>query len=866
MNKLFRLILLVLLCFSNNIIYAQQDSVGKLPKPHWSRARKIDIKHISLDLKFDWKKRQAYGTAVITLSPLNSTSEIALDAGMLTINSIVANGSVLTFSYDGSDKDDALKIMLNRIYKRGETLTITIDYHTNYINETDAVNLGGSNGRGLRFIWPTPMEPKRKRQIWSFSEPESNRYWFPGCDFPNDFRTTDLKLTIDKDLTAIATGKLIQVKDNADGTQTFQYRSDTPHANQNTSFVIGTYSDIKQSYEEIELHNFSYTDEVEATTASVERLPDMVKFFSEYTGVKYPYATYAQVFVQDLPWGAAGTGFAAQSENMVDDFETHADYLYLWDALEGESLAWQWTGSYVTPSDWSHTWLSKGLSRYLSGLYSSYKNGEDEFLLWQHSFADQAIYHGDWSAGFREPIVSKNYTAIGGNGPYYYGASVMRMLNKQLGDDNWKKSLNQYFRANAGKPVTTEDFRKAIEVATGEPMDWFFDQWVYRVGHPVFEVTKHYNSAKKELTLIVKQTQKLDSTQQYPQAEFFQGKVEVEIDQQVETVWLSDRPENTFTFSLPQEPKLVNFDYQSTWLKELIFDKSISELNHLAIYSTDAIARQAAIRQLAQFAKSETATPNDRTTIVNTLRSIIQSNAYWRIRMGALNQLHSLFVIAGKPTKLDEITLKMLQKIIATEKSWVKATAITFLGSTENPAYASLYIQSLSDKSDRVVNAAATALGKSKSPKAFDALAKLVNRPSWKNQSLISSLTGLQQLKDPRGYDIAYTWLSDLTQPRWNLPELKTGLWDYRVFAAQLIASLGRSSDAYPLIFERLKQSLKEQDLNVIFNNVLLIETLADPKGQEIYPLLREKFKNDKELLGVVDQYETQFKEAIATK
>lgn len=865
MNKFFNF-LLILSIIVPLIAGAQQDSIKCLPRAQWARARKIDVKHIAIDLKFDWKKRQAYGATAITLAPLDVTDALSLDAGMLTINSITLNGTPLKFTYEGGDGNDGLMITLDRTYAAGENLTVRIEYHTNHINETDPVNLGGSTGKGgLRFIWPTPAEPTRKKQLWSLGEPESNRYWFPCYDYPNDFRTTEFTATVEQGLTVIANGELVDTKINPDGSKTFQYRTDTPYANQNTSFIVGEYTDVKQHYNTIDLHSYSYTNEVEATEASVERLPDMVKFFSEYTGVNYPYPSYSQVFVQDLPWGVAGMGVAAQSENMIDDYDTHADYLYLWDGLEGESLAWQWTGCYVTPTDWSSTWLSKGLSRYFSGLYTAYKNGTDEFLLYQHALNDQWIYLNDWNSGLREPIVSKNYASVGGNAPYFYGASVMHMLHKQLGDEKWKKSLNTYFKNNAGKPVTTEDFRTAIEEATGDPMEWFFDQWVYRIGHPVFEVSKQYNPSKKELTLTVRQTQKLDSAQLYPQTEYFLGKIEIEIDKKIETVWLESKAENVFTFSVAQEPKLVNFDYQSTWQKELTFQKSFDELLYLAANSTDVLARRAALGELAARAKNESASPGDKTKLINVLQSIIQSNAYWRFRAAAITRLQALLTVPGSPANLDEATTKMLLDIIAKDKSWVKSGAITFLGTTQNPKYAAIYIKAMSDKSDRVVNTAAIALGKSKSLKAYDALAKLVSRPSWKNQSLMSALSGLQQLGDARGFDIAYKALTDVYQPRWNLPQVSTGLWDYRVFAAQTIAMLRKSASAYPLIYERLKKSLEENDLNVIFNNVLLIETLAYPKGQEIFELLRAKFKNDESLLAVVSQYETQFKEATAS-
>jgi HEAT repeats len=118
----------------------------------------------------------------------------------------------------------------------------------------------------------------------------------------------------------------------------------------------------------------------------------------------------------------------------------------------------------------------------------------------------------------------------------------------------------------------------------------------------------------------------------------------------------------------------------------------------------------------------------------------------------------------------DQATIAMLLTAIGNDKSWNRAAAINFLGMTQDAKFADLYLNILNDESDRTINAAAIALGKSKSPKAFDALAKLANRASWKNQSLISALAGLRQLGDPRGFDIAFKALSDTRLLRWRLP------------------------------------------------------------------------------------------------
>lgn len=839
----------------------------KLPPVRWARSRKIDIKHIAIDLRFIWAKKQAYGVASVTLSPFDSTNQIALDAAFFTISSVTSqNGTPLKFDYDGSDKNDNLQITLDRVCPAGEDVTVKIAYRTNWVNTTDPNNLGGSNGKGIRFFEPTSNDLNRPREIWSIGDPESNRYWFPGYDAPNDFRTTEFTATVDQGLTAISNGSLVATKDNADGTRTFHWKMDMPYANYLTSFVVGEYVDVQQDYEGIKLHNYGYRNETDAVEATVVRLPDMVKFYSEVTGVKYPYPNYSQVFVQDLPWGLGNNTLATQSENMIDDERIHAEYFYLWDGLEAEALAQQWFGNYLTCRDWSHVWLNRSFAHYFDGLYNEHKNGHEEFLLWQ-ILADHNTYLGDWASGVRHPIVTRNYENITAfttdNYSYVRGASVLHMLRKHLGEEKWRRAIQLYLKSNANQSVSTEDFRKAVEAASGESMDWFFDQWLYKMGHPIFEITQSYDAAKKLLTINVKQTQKVDPNDEYPQVEFFQGKLEIEIDGRIEQVWLEPKAENAFSFASTQQPRLVNFDYESTWIKEIKFEKSLEELLYQLEIDKDILGKRWAMGELVNLAKNEKTSAEDKARIYASFRNTILGNSYWRLRQSAIGQLQSLLApwSETKPVPLDEATITVLLTAIKNEKSWNRAAAINFLGMTQDAKFADIYLSVLDDQSDRVINAAANALGKSKSPKAFAALAKLVNKPSWKNQSLISALSGLKQLGDPRGFDIAFKALSDLHLHRWRLPT--PPVWDYRVFAVETIVALGKGEAAFPLIYQRFKTAMNENDLNGIFNNVLLITKLADPRGQEVFDLLRAKFEDDANAMSAVNQYEAQFKEAV---
>ncbi|MBK7709391.1 MAG: hypothetical protein IPJ30_27450 [Acidobacteria bacterium] len=822
----------------------------------WSRLRSCDIQHVALDLRFDWTTKQVFGTASITAKPFAATDKIALDAAFLTISSIKSTSGVnLGFEYLGGDADDNLKITLERVYKPGEKLTIRIEYRSNFVNQPDPNSLAGSNGKGLRWSAPTSNDPLKPREIWSMGDPESNRYWFPSFDAPGDLRTTEISATVDRGLTAVSNGRLTANTENRDGTRTFRYRAERPYPNHLTSLVVGEFVDFRQNLGEIELHNFGYPSELKSIEATVERLPDMMRFFGELTGTRYPYQRYSQVFVQDIGSFSGNNTVSTITENMVDDFSTHADFFYLWDLTEAEALAQQWFGNYVSARDWSHVWLDKSFAHHLNGLYNEHRNGRDEFLLWQHGF-DHGVYLNDWNSGIRRPIVTTDYsdaaTFTGDNYSTIRGALVLQMLRKQIGESAWTRAIRAFVRKNAGRPVVTEDLQTAVEDVTGRPIDWFFDQWIYKMGHPIFEITSTYDETLKVLTLRVLQTQKTDAGDRRPRAEFFRGAVEIEIDDRVERVEIEAKAENVFRFQRSARPRLVNFDFESTWIKEVKFERSLDETLYLAENSRDALARNSAILDAVAQARAENATDDDKVRVRVVLDRIIRGKSHWRLRMAAVSNLQALI---GIP---DASAVETLLQVFRNDRSWLKATAIGFLGLARDQKFDSIYIAGLNDVSERVAAAAATALGRSKSPKALDALLRFAEKPSMKSQSLLGALAGLRELGDPRGAGAARRWLEDLKLPRWRLPT--PPVWDYRVSAVDTIVALGKGAEIYPLLFERFTTSITEDDVNGIFNNALLISKTGDPRGQAVFDQLKLKYGNNENALKAIAQLEIDFK------
>ncbi|MBK9689116.1 MAG: hypothetical protein IPO65_15705 [Saprospiraceae bacterium] len=820
----------------------------------------IDTKHLALHLQFDWHKKQAFGKAEITARLLNEGDRFYLDAGFLAIQSVTLNSKNLAFVYDGGDQDNSLEIILDRKYHPAETFNLVINYHTTYENRSDPMSIGGSFGKGLRFQNATSATPNKRKQVWSSGEPQHNRYWFPCNEDIADIHTTEVFLTVDQPLMAIGNGNLVEVIENPDRSRTFHYLADQPFPNYLVSVVIGEYEDVSQMVKDKIIHNYGYANEREAVEATVVLLPEMLTFLEVKTGTPFPYKSYSQVVVQDYPFpGGVGQHTAAiLSDNYIDDYGVHKDFQYLWDGVAVQALANQWFGNLLMPVSWSDLWLNNGFAQYFAGLFTEKNHAREEYLTYYYPFEKSNVL-GDWDSGNRHPIrdtVIKEVAAfVGDSYSKYRAALVLRMLQKEMGEENWWSAVCDFVQTNAHRQVTTTDFQNSVEKISGKSFQWFFDQWIHKIGFPRLMVKKHYDEKQKQLVLNVSQIQSQVNDSSYPMVSYFEGTITIEIDNRLMDVYLKPQRENLFVFDCPSSPQFVNFNFEDNFLCEVAFEKSMEEwLNQLDL-SKDVLARQNAMDRLVTMVTDSTATLTLKDRLWHALTREVSSDQYWRYRWYALGSLQKILTLP-----YDAKTIKFLGATIQKERSWIKSTAIQMLGRSKDNKFKDIYIGALQDPSDRVINAAAIALGRTKSEGAYNVLMQLENQPSWKNQNRISALNGLQQLGDPRAVDYIMTCLKDNRSPRWYLA---TPVWDYPYAAVNALVALGKADLAYPILMERLQGAITERDINDVFQQVQLINLLKDRRAVEVYVLLKEAYKDDPPILEAVLQYEGIYLEGM---
>jgi aminopeptidase N len=141
------------------------------------------------------------------------------------------------------------------------------------------------------------------------------------------------------------------------------------------------------------------------------------------------------------------------------------------------------------------------------------------------------------------------------------------MLRHEVGDLNFWRGIRQYYSLYKNSNALTSDFVRVMEGVSGKDLTSFFNQWIYKGGHPKINGTWHYDADSKNLTIELNQEQV---------GALFKIPLEIGIgkgpSQEVKTV-VFDKKTQSLKFELPSKPTQIELD-PNTWL---LFEGEIHE-------------------------------------------------------------------------------------------------------------------------------------------------------------------------------------------------------------------------------------------------------------------------------------------------
>ena len=114
------------------------------------------------------------------------------------------------------------------------------------------------------------------------------------------------------------------------------------------------------------------------------------------------------------------------------------------------------------------------------------------------------------SRRFKRPLATRVYrdaAAVFDSHAYGKGAAVLHTLRRRLGEKAFFGGIRHYLTRNRHRPVDSHDLCSALTEASGIDLERFFDQWVFRPGHPVLDYRWRWDDAARQVILTVRQTQ-----------------------------------------------------------------------------------------------------------------------------------------------------------------------------------------------------------------------------------------------------------------------------------------------------------------------------------------------------------------------
>jgi aminopeptidase N len=700
--------------------------------PQYGPDKLVHVEHIDLYLTPDLAAQRMEGVCTTTVRAIDDgVSELTLDAVDFVVGWVRdEDGHPLHFHRGAG----TLRVHLPKTLAAGERTSFAVAYRIEHPRA------------GLYFVAPTKEHPDKPTQCWTQSQDEYARYWFPCFDYPHAKQTTSTTIVVPTGTFALGNGRLAERRDDpASGYTTFRYVQDVPHSTYLVTMVAGSFAEIEQRGARVPIYYYVVPGREADGERSFAKTPKMMAVFEERTGMPYPYARYSQIAVADFIFGGMeNTSATTQTDRTLHDARAHLDFSS--DGLVAHELAHQWFGDLITTRDWSHAWLNEGFATFFDAVFREADLGKDEYLYAIYEYVQ--TYLREHSERYARAIVENRFLypiEVFDRHLYEKGGAVLHMLRGTLGEACFWRAIRHYVREFAQKSVETIDLVRAIESATGRNTREFFDQWIFRAGHPALRVSFDYDRSRRMATVRVEQKQPVDEENPAYRFELEIGFLHLApaaIEQDAGGRPLEgerrhrlsiDVADQSFAFADDVEPAMVRVDPDATVLctMEYAFD-----VPHLALTLAADPSPTSRIRAALALAKDRSP------AALAALGDALERDPFWAVRAEVAKALGSTRTTRAK---------ELLHAACADPHPKTRRGVAEALGNYRSADAAdTLLALAAGDPSYHVVAEALEALGKTRDARAFSALHAALEVASWTDVIASGAARGLAELDDPR--------------------------------------------------------------------------------------------------------------------
>lgn len=786
------------------------------------RDRVVDYDHMRLEVFIpDMNRPRASCVQTLRFSPIAvELSTLRLDARGLAIGSVDAPGRGVTHRHDGS----VLEVMFDPPVPAGETVELVTAYEVS------------DPRRGLIWTPESPAWPGRAAQLHTQGQAETNSFWFPCHDFPNERLTTEIIATVPAGFLASSNGRLVAQRKGLrrvgspngatmlSAYETFHWLQDKPHANYLVSLVVGKFEVVDvgdmdaASGQGLSMPVYAPVGRAGDVQRTYSNTRAMLREFERVLDEPYPWDRYAQLVV----WNFEAGGMENTSATTMYDtaiFSAAADVDHDLDGLIAHELAHQWFGDLLTCNSWEHIWLNEGFATYLEAIWFEARDGRpgyerdiienfDRVLKDDMGQSPQAF--GFWTNAYKSPWENFRRKA----NPYPKGASLLHMLRVRLGDEAFFRGLRAYIDEHKLGSVETNQFRRVMEEASGLSLEHMIHQWARRPGVPALSVSFQYVPNRNRLRFEVEQTQAIDAENPAFEFElpiFIKGTDGPDV---VATPWVRSRSE-TFEVELEGPPSFVAINHDLGVLARITTRQSPELwLSQLGLGPTMA-ARVQAARALAQSTDDAGNEPLRRIALDRREPAFLRVECVRALasRNGA-NDVRSLATTATDDWEVRQAVSEALATLAARAENAGDRSFQEFSRRT-------LRARVQSDGSVKVRNASLKGLASLRDERAEELLREALGVSSQHDSTRQTALTALGENQ----FEGALRWVLPYTRPG----------FDGRTRAPAIAAVAKLAAQDPELAFATLRDiALTDREHRARMNAAQALVDLRDPRGLDV--------------------------------
>lgn len=425
------------------------------------------------------------GTAQILLDALQPVKEILMNLLDIAVWSckVLENNTFVGCPFFVDSPKEELRIFLHEAMTGN--ISLRIDYQ-GHINDQMA---GFYRSRYIRGQKPAYIA------VTQFEESDARRA-FPCMDHPAKKATFDIEMDVEKNLVAISNSPVQSETGLDNGKKRVIFERTPKMSTYLVFFGVGEFESL-QSQKDPRVGVVTLPSKKKYASFGLEFGEKALKFSEAYYGISYPLAKLDLIAVPDFAFGAMENwGAITFRENLLlyyPEVTSKSAQQRICEIIAHE-IAHQWFGNLVTPSDWKYLWLNESFATYFGyGVVDHYYPEWDTWEQFLDGMTASALSRDALHETTAIEIPGGEHVVINtSTAPIIYnkGGSILRQIGGYIGQDDFRKGLQDYLRAHEYGSAASRHLWESFENVSDKPIGSMMKNWIEQPGFPVVDVQR----------------------------------------------------------------------------------------------------------------------------------------------------------------------------------------------------------------------------------------------------------------------------------------------------------------------------------------------------------------------------------------